>query len=275
MWEDLIRSVGTDRFGGAAFRFLRDKLSIRHLTIGRFSQNRPIGFLAVESAGNERCFRPAIDDYMRGSYEGDPLCPYYHGSPKAEQLLFSVNADQVRDLHVRERLYSSVGIAGKLSLIMRRHCDAITLSVHRSESVGCFNNKDVDTMRALSGILAATVERHVSIIEPGSLSNVAELERLIAEIPSVPSLSKREIAVCARIIMGYSTEGIALDLGVSMHSIATYRRRAYAKLRVSSQNEVFLLLLGLCAPRKSSASSLSFGNLDNGLNDISRVESLQ
>ena len=60
---------------------------------------------------------------------------------------------------------------------------------------------------------------------------------------NMPSLSAREAAVCARIVTGYSNEAIALDLDLSFHSIRTYRRRAYAKLRVTSQNELFALIL--------------------------------
>jgi DNA-binding CsgD family transcriptional regulator len=259
MLENLIRSVGTDSFGPAAFAFLRDKLAIRHLTIARFAQYRPIEFFAVECGGGESVFYPAVDHYMRGFYAGDPLRPYYHGSERSEHLLFSVSANQVSDREVRERLYSSVGIVGKLSLVIRRHRDVLTLSVHRSQNIGCFNTRDVDIMRALSGVLAAMVERHVSLLEPQTLNNLPELSKLIAEIPSTAPLSKQETAVCARIVAGHSTESIALNLAVSTHSIATYRRRAYAKLNVSSQNELFMLLLGLCARRPVSAPRLGVG----------------
>jgi DNA-binding CsgD family transcriptional regulator len=44
-------------------------------------------------------------------------------------------------------------------------------------------------------------------------------------------------------VTGYSNEAIALDLDLSFHSVRTYRRRAYAKLQVTSQNELFALIL--------------------------------
>jgi len=56
-------------------------------------------------------------------------------------------------------------------------------------------------------------------------------------------LSSREAAICARIVTGYSNEAIALDLGISFHSVRTYRRRAYEKLNVTSQNELFAQIL--------------------------------
>ena len=51
----------------------------------------------------------------------------------------------------------------------------------------------------------------------------------------------------ARIVSGLSLEGIALDLHVSPTTAATFRRRAYAKLEVSSQNELFAHCAGLMA----------------------------
>jgi DNA-binding CsgD family transcriptional regulator len=56
-------------------------------------------------------------------------------------------------------------------------------------------------------------------------------------------LSQREASVCARVVMGYTNEAASLDLGLSFHSVATYRRRAYGKLGITSQSELFALLL--------------------------------
>jgi DNA-binding CsgD family transcriptional regulator len=257
MLEDLIRSVGTEQFSRMAFCLLHSQFAIRHLVIARYAQQKPIEILAVESAGSENIFYPAIDHYMQTSYMGDPLRSHYHGSEKSEHVLFSVAAEQVRDAETRERLYNAVGIAGKMSLLIRRAEDVLTLSVYRAQSVGRFERQHLELMRTLSGTLAATVERHVAMLQPPALNNLDELCKLIPDIPRGSRLSRQETAVCARIITGHSTESIALNLGISAHSVATYRRRAYAKLNVSSQNELFLLLLGLCSRRPMSV--LRFG----------------
>ena len=39
-----------------------------------------------------------------------------------------------------------------------------------------------------------------------------------------------------------TVEGTALDLGIAPTSVATYRKRAYQKLGITSQNEIFALL---------------------------------
>lgn len=40
-------------------------------------------------------------------------------------------------------------------------------------------------------------------------------------------------------MLGYSTLAFGLRLGVSLNTVATHRRRAYLKLGVCSQNELF------------------------------------
>ena len=53
-------------------------------------------------------------------------------------------------------------------------------------------------------------------------------------------LTAREADVCARIILGLSTTAIALELGGTKNTI---RRRAYERLGICSQNELFELCL--------------------------------
>ena len=48
-----------------------------------------------------------------------------------------------------------------------------------------------------------------------------------------------EAEICAMIVIGHTTQGISLDLGISKNTVITHRRRAYDKLGISSQNELF------------------------------------
>jgi DNA-binding CsgD family transcriptional regulator len=54
-----------------------------------------------------------------------------------------------------------------------------------------------------------------------------------------PRLTGREQAVLSCILMGMHTEGIALSLHVKAASVITFRKRAYAKLGITSQAELF------------------------------------
>ena len=56
-------------------------------------------------------------------------------------------------------------------------------------------------------------------------------------------LSRGGVAVAARVLSGMTSEGIAADLGIGLQSVLTYRKRAYAKLGVCGQRELFALTL--------------------------------
>jgi DNA-binding CsgD family transcriptional regulator len=45
------------------------------------------------------------------------------------------------------------------------------------------------------------------------------------------------------VLRGMTADGIAADLGVSCHSVITYRRRAYVKLGITTQGQLFALAL--------------------------------
>ncbi|MES2529897.1 MAG: LuxR C-terminal-related transcriptional regulator [Pseudomonadota bacterium] len=44
-------------------------------------------------------------------------------------------------------------------------------------------------------------------------------------------------------MLGVTSEGIGIDLGISRNTVLTYRKRAYARLNISSQNQLFRLIM--------------------------------
>ena len=58
-----------------------------------------------------------------------------------------------------------------------------------------------------------------------------------------PALSLREREVVQLVLRGHSSESIGYHLGISVTTVKTHRKRAYAKLGISSQSELFMLFL--------------------------------
>jgi DNA-binding CsgD family transcriptional regulator len=56
---------------------------------------------------------------------------------------------------------------------------------------------------------------------------------------AIAALSPRERGICIKILLGFTSEAIALDLGLSHKTVLTYRRRACERLGIGSQNELF------------------------------------
>jgi DNA-binding CsgD family transcriptional regulator len=64
-----------------------------------------------------------------------------------------------------------------------------------------------------------------------------------------PGLTLREADICAHVAMGYGALAVSLLLGISIHTVHTHRKRAYRKLGVSSQTELFNSVLRACLSR--------------------------
>ena len=52
-------------------------------------------------------------------------------------------------------------------------------------------------------------------------------------------MHRREAEVVSRIVMGMRTEAIGAELGIKAATVITFRKRAYAKLGVARQAELF------------------------------------
>lgn len=87
-------------------------------------------------------------------------------------------------------------------------------------------------------------------VDDGAVRVVAELARLHvaatgdAAYPALMGLSDRERWVCLGILRGLKSEQIAHDLGIGVTSVATYRKRAYAKLGINAKGALFAICRG-------------------------------
>ena len=57
------------------------------------------------------------------------------------------------------------------------------------------------------------------------------------------TLTEREREVAQLILRGHSSESICFNLGISLGTVKTHRKNAYAKLEISSQSELLSLFL--------------------------------
>jgi len=58
-----------------------------------------------------------------------------------------------------------------------------------------------------------------------------------------PDMPMRELEVCARTIIGMTAQAISIDLGISISTVATYRRRAYSRMGICSAYELMGALM--------------------------------
>lgn len=115
---------------------------------------------------------------------------------------------------------------------------------------GPFDEAGIRAIDADAEALFSLVLKHQNIKDreacmANSVTSLHEVESSILTAPA--ALSRREAEVCARIVYGLTTTGIAQDLGVGVESVATYRKRAYRRMGIATHRELLCWYLDLRA----------------------------
>jgi DNA-binding CsgD family transcriptional regulator len=121
------------------------------------------------------------------------------------------------------------------------------VNFYRVMAQGRFKREQVEHLVRIAPSVGAAVARHFQEDLSPHCDPTQQLKSLFSNSDPLASLTGREKEVCLRILSGFNSEAISVDLGISLHSTLTYRKRAYEKLRISSQNELFAIVLRLLA----------------------------
>jgi len=189
---------------------------------------------------------------------------YYHDDPNLKwvgrmdnnntaPLLQQLHAADIVNESYRKHIYEDHGLLERISVIDHDKQNWFILNLYRDVESGYFSSKEIKRLQKQAPVISALIKRHLSILPPGiwditAVPSIEKLEVLVAGLGH--NLSKREIEVCARSLQGLTREAVSLDLGVKQPTVATFMRRAYSKLNISSLNELFSLCLAQLSIRR-------------------------
>jgi DNA-binding CsgD family transcriptional regulator len=160
-------------------------------------------------------------------------------------MIFRQRAVDIRDPEYRDSLYRRFNLLERISLIRAVTGRWFVVSVYRNVQSGNFEPRDINLLREMGALLVACTARHASLAAGALTAKPASrsgdyLESLLKSIE--PRLTRREQQVCSLALAGETVGGIAANLGIRQSTVATLRRRAYAKLGITRLNGLF----GLC-----------------------------
>ncbi len=241
----LVTALGNSDFPGKLLNALQvicqpDHLSFVHLAIDDkasylFSANREKSIIPPELQ----------QLYLSTYYQYDPNLALLDNSyPAHTTTLLRLRPEEIDNGGYRQLWYEKMGIVDRLSITYKADKGLYCLNLFRNKSP--FETEAFQGIESEKHLLSALVTKHSRI--NGDLSafmtRETQLDTLISRLTTInASLSNREKEVGARILLGMNSEGIALDLGIKIHSVHTYRKRAYSRMNISSQNELFALCL--------------------------------
>jgi len=131
----------------------------------------------------------------------------------------------------RAELYRPQRLKERLSVVQRRGDELWSLNLYRHEGQENFGAADLTWLHALSGPLFACVDKHAQWGRPHD-----------PWAALAPDMTVRERQVCDRLLLGWTHDGVAADLGITARTVKTYRDRAFARLGVHHRHQLFALV---------------------------------
>ncbi len=190
-----------------------------------------------------------VDDYLKGPYLPDPFfkaCGRHVDT--GLYRLREIAPDRFYQSEYYRSYYVQTGLSDEICYTFYLPKGvAVVISLMRSGESSRFSAREVRLLESVVPIVVSLAQRHwQDIPEKFDLETAAgELyeERSLIENTVSTLFSKRitprETQVVAQVLEGHSSDSIAKDLGISVGTVRIHRRNIYAKLQISSQQELF------------------------------------
>ncbi len=244
--EGVIDVLGRPDFVGQVYHLINAIAGVDHCSL--FAVHRDgARCLGANSADASPVARRAADRYVSRHWSHDPALRQMRAGPgKPCYDLQRIVPAQIHDRTYHRECYVDANICDKVAVSVQAGNTKILLTAYRDTGSGMFSDGSLDALFRYKELLGRLARKHVELVPaldlPASASRTREtVEDLLVQIDA--GLTPRERSVLARLATGMSTEAVALDMAIMPSSIATYRKRAYARLGISGLPELFALLL--------------------------------
>lgn len=246
---DTLRLIGNAGFESALYDWLRRCLAPDNIVILAYRDALPPQVLFTQS-DQPQVFSHLKDTYLAGAYLLDPFHDMHLNRVMAGAYRLR---DVAPDAFHRSRYfidyYQQTTLIDEITFVAYPHRDiSINICLGRdATSAQPFTAPEIETAQRLAPVVIALAETHwATLADPGGApSDVAAA--LIAAIGDRHGirLSLRQAEVALLILRGHSTQSIGLRLGLSPQTIKVFRKQLYAKCNLTSQAELFALLVPL------------------------------
>lgn len=200
-------------------------------------------------------YLPMDTQYLEAAYLLDP---FYHehrkGNTRGIRRLSEVAPDHFRRTRYYNRYYKQTTLLDEVA-VFARVTDNITLTacLGRDRSSGTpFARRELQALHRHEQTLSALLEQHWRDYRSDDAAGrppvpLEERLRRIVHHEHGIHLSPRQAEVALLILRGYSSRSIGMHLDISRETVKVFRRQLYARCHLSSQAELFALLMPLLA----------------------------
>lgn len=245
-----LRQLRRPGFEEALHQWLRRAIGIDNLIVIAYSDSdRP----RVLSRHNDLAavFAELDTTYLAGAYQLDPFYGLHRARvPAGVYRLRDVAPDAFPRSRYYLEYYRQTTLIDELGFVAwPQPALSISICLGRDAASGqAFGGREVQICQRIAPIVAALAEAHWADLSPPAAQrgeSLAEGLALSAERRLGLKLTPRQAEVAILILQGHSTASIGLRLGVSPQTVKVFRRQLHDRCGISSQAELFALMLPL------------------------------
>jgi len=245
---EFVAAIGEPKFAQKGLDYVNSRLAADHVSLFILDHELVPHILGGASRAADQTALLAARIYERAMfYRHDPNSQRIGTRAGAgEVMIFRQRASDIRNAQYRDRLYRHFGLLERLSVMRAVNGKWFVFNVYRNVESGYFTAAEFDALAELGSLLVTCTAKHAALAEPGLVRDAAlksrdYLESLLKSVE--PKLTQRERQVCALALADQTVAGIAASLGIGQSTVATLRRRAYAKLGITRLNGLFALCI--------------------------------
>jgi DNA-binding CsgD family transcriptional regulator len=242
-----IDAIATENFPQRLIDALKSLTDFDYSVVFAYYQSeRPVCLFHTFSPEKQAVF---VDDYLKGPYLLDPF--FKACGRQVETGLYRIR-DVAPDRFYQSEYYRSyyiqTGLAEEICYTFYlSHGVAVVISLMRSGDSSRYSAREFRLLDVVTPIVVSLAQRHWQDVpekfDTETADNKSHQDRsLIENTVSVllgQRITPRETQVVAQVLEGHSSDSIAKSLGISVGTVRIHRRNIYAKLRISSQQELF------------------------------------
>lgn len=241
----LIAAIGTEDFAAALTGLLQAAAPYTYTVVfGYCGSARPLDLYDDFPASKRQIF---VTDYQEGPYLLDPF--YLAVARPVQEGLYRMRdlaPDRFYQGEYFRNYYIQTGLAEETGFFVDfPEGTTVILSLMRDERP--FSMREIKSLVEVRPVIEASVRRHWADL-PSRFDRSSqnrngvvietELERSFHSFGD-GLLTPRERQIVEHTLKGHSAEAVGRILGISPGTVRIHRRNIYAKLRISSQGELF------------------------------------
>jgi DNA-binding CsgD family transcriptional regulator len=241
---NLVHAIGSSGMVRAALSAVHNGCGAEHCSMFKLRRDS-LEMIGAASLKQARGVHQGLRYIDEGFWRADPtIARARNNSRNGATVAIHIPPREMSNVELRKFIYDEQGINDRVFVAGERSGTCYGVSLLSGAVRMGFSDNEIQWIGNNADLLISALARDAELkgsVKPADFPPIRDIEQRLER--NAAALTRREVQVCARVIRGVFTCGIAAELGVGEESVNTYRKRAYARLGIGTRFELFNLFL--------------------------------